>query len=243
MKIKLRYFIFIIFLLGAIFQSALCEENEIKFDTIPRNYIFFPKPFKPLDYSFHVGIGITKIPMQVVEEEISYSPMPLVDFRLGLPFDLSLYLKANSNYISNHGSVGLQWSDSIGNIFYSLGANTSAWFGHLQLDAIKLYTWGLIFSPNVSIGIDFGSLLFSTQLETQHHIFWTYAEKEFLGKLKKFDGGFAVRFCAEQPLWNQHWVALTLKLNYAKFNYQSWISYTTVDEYLFYPEFIFGFIL
>ncbi len=98
-------------------------------------------------------------------------------------------------------------------------------------------------NPQFTLGFDFGSMFFSTQFETQHHIFWTYAETEFLGKLKRLDGGFAVKFTAEQVLWNDNWISLSLKLNYAKFYYQSWLSYTTVDEYLFYPEFMFGFIL
>ncbi|OGU61241.1 MAG: hypothetical protein A2X64_06680 [Ignavibacteria bacterium GWF2_33_9] len=220
-----------------------CEDNDIKYDTIPRDFFFFPKSFEPLEFAVNLGIGITRLPVQVVEEEISYSPMPIFNMRLGLSQTISALMQINSNYISNHASIGFMKSYNFGDVYFSLGSEFSAWFGHIQLEAIKLKTWGMFMTPNAAVGFDFGSLFFSTQIESQHHVFWTYAENEFLGVLKKFDGGFAVKFCAEQPLWNKHWVALSLKLNYSKFFYQSWLSYSTVDEYLFYPEFNFGFNL
>lgn len=235
----------ILFLLIFLQNSAQlkAEEEKIKFDTIPRNYIFYPKSYEPGEFGFHMGLGITRLPEQVVEEEISFLPMPNIDFRIGISKKWSLLLDINANYISNYANIGLIRSHSLGNTAFSIGSNFSAWFGHLEIESFKMKTWGLIFSPNISLGFDFGSLFFSAQFETQHHLLWNYSDEEILGVLKKFDGGFAVRFTAEQPLWNNHWVALTLKLNYSKFYYQSWISYSTVDEYFFYPEFIFGFIL
>jgi hypothetical protein len=239
-KIK---FIFLIITITLTSLVAEASEAEIRMDTIPRDYFFYPKSFEPWELGFHIGLGITRLPEQVVEEEISFSPMPNFDFRMGISQNWSVLLELNANYLSNYGTVGFQRTKSFGNVAYSIGANFSSWFGHLELESIKMKTWGMILSPHFTIGIDFGSMLFSTQFETQHHVIWNYADKEFLGTLRKLDGGFAVRFCAEQPLWNDHWVALSLKLNYAKFYYQSWISYSTVDEYFFYPEFVFGFIL
>ena len=240
---KTNLHIIIILLIALNSNQLKSEYTKIEYDTIPRDFFFFPKAYDPLELGANFAIGVTRLPVQVVEEEISYSPMPILNLRLGLSKTLSALMQINSNYISNHASLGIMKSYSLGDIYFSLGTTFSAWFGHIQLDAIKLKTWGVYLTPNAGFGFDFGSLFFSTQFETQHHIFWTYAENQFLGVLKKFDGGFAVKFCAEQPLWNKHWVSLSLKLNYSKFYYQSWLSYSTVDEYLFYPEFNFGFTL
>ncbi len=113
-KSKLNILFFIQFFLLISSVNLLAEDEQILYDTIPREFFSFPKKYNSLETGYQIGIDITRLPVQVVEEEIAYSPMPTFDFRLGLPADLSLMLKLNSNYISNNASLGLQWSDTLG---------------------------------------------------------------------------------------------------------------------------------
>ena len=111
------------------------------------------------------------------------------------------------------------------------------------MDAIHLKSYGWILNPTILYGFEFKDFVLSTEFETQHSRMFTYSEDEFLGTLRDPDAGFAIRFNVEQPLWDNNSVSISIKLNYAKFYSQSWLTYNTVDEYLFYPEIIFGLIL
>jgi hypothetical protein len=125
----------------------------------------------------------------------------------------------------------------------SLGANYSLWYGRLKIEGINLESWGTMFTPNISAGLDFKQFLLSVELETQYCWIRTYAEDESIGTVKRPVAGFGVKIALEQPLWNNNWLTLALKLNYAKFYYQSWLTYSTIDEYFLYPELIVGFVL
>lgn len=190
-----------------------------------------------------VGLSVSNLPTAVVEEEISYSPMIMSNFRLGLPWDISMNLQFNTNYIANHGSLSFMRSFELFGVDMAAGAKYANWFGHLELDAIRLKSWGFILSPVISAGMDFDKFLVSAEIETQHSIIYTYSEDILLGTVKNPFSGVALKLAIEQPLWNDNWVLLALKLNYSKFYYQSWLSYSTVDEYFLYPEITFGFLL
>ena len=101
----------------------------------------------------------------------------------------------------------------------------------------------MILSPYVAVGLDFGDFLLSAQLETQTNRMWTQIDDKEIARKDHKIAGVALNLNLEQPLWHNHYVVLGVKLNYAKFFYQSWISYTTIDEYLLYPEFKFAFVL
>jgi hypothetical protein len=212
-------------------------------DSLSQKYIYYPGAFQKWDYRFMVGLSASKLPTAVVEEEISVSPMLMMNFRLGMPADMSFNFQLNSNYISTHGILGYQWALLKGRTPISIGAKAAAWMGHLELEAIRLKSWGMIISPYVSFGIDFDKFLLSAEFETQHSFMYTYSEEVLLGTIRNPQSGYGLRFTLEQPLWNDNWVLLSLKLNYAKFYYQSWLSFTTIDEYFLYPELIFGFVL
>ncbi|MFC2130426.1 hypothetical protein ACFLSQ_03225 [Bacteroidota bacterium] len=208
-----------------------------------RPVIFFPKAYNTWDVEVTAGVSLTKLPMAVVEEEINQSPMIESHFRIGIPSNLSITLEAKSNYIANYGSLGIQWSFLNNRLSAAIGGRFSAWFGHLELEAIRLKAEGMILSPYLTVGYDFDEYLLSIQIETQTYRMWTQIDERELGKLDDKLGGVAVNINVEQPLWHNHWVVMGVKLNYAKFFYQSWLSYSTIDEFLLYPEFKFGFVL
>lgn len=207
------------------------------------NYLIFPKPIQEGDFRFSIGIGVTRLPNQVVEEEINYSPTLQLDSRYGLTDNLSLIGSLNSNYITNNLNLGSFWSTASHHLYFSFGLQVSGWYSHLNVDAIKLNTYGFTFSPRISVGYNLFNFNTTFQIESHHHIFWNYLEKEYLGSTKIIDGGFSMNLVTEQTFIDNINTIIAMKFHYTKFYYQSWLAYSVIDEYLFYPEFYLGVIL
>lgn len=207
------------------------------------NYLIFPKPIKQGIYNFAIGIGVTRFPNQVVEEEINYSPTLNFDARFALTDKWYLVGSLTSNYITNNLSVGPFWSTSLNNFHFSVGLISSGWYSHLNVDAIKLNTYGITATPRILMGYNLFNFKATLQIESHHHIFWNYLEKEYLGSTKIWDGGFSVNLVTEQTFIDNINTIIGLRFHYTKFYYQSWLAYSVLDEYLFYPEFYFGVIL
>jgi hypothetical protein len=213
------------------------------YNVFSTDFIFSPKRYNKWDVGFSTGVSLAKIPTAISEEEINQSPMLFGYFRLGLPCNISTDIDFQSNYIANYGYISLFWTYEYYNFSLAFGGKFAGWFGHLDLEAIKLKAEGMVLSPFISCGYDFDDLKLSLQFETQTNRMWTQIDDRELGRFENELSGFAVALNIEQPLWHEHWVALRVRMNYTKFFYQSWLSYNTINEKLLFPEFIFGFNL
>lgn len=231
-----RIVLFILFLLKS--TLVIAQDSLYKYDSF-----YYPRAFNKWDYMFYTGLSVTRLPVVVVEEEISQSPMLNLGFRLGLPWSINYTMHFNTNYISNYSNFCFYKSIDIGRHTIAFGGKIAVWFGHLQMDAIHLKSYGWIINPTVLYGYDFEKFLLSVEIESQHSRMFTSSDDIFLGTIKEPASGFAIKFNIEQPLWKNHCITTSIKLNYAKFYYQSWLSFNTVNEYLLYPEIHFGFIL
>jgi hypothetical protein len=139
-------------------------------------------------------------------------------------------------------SLSVQKSIIDKKIAIAVGVNTSYWFGQLYQYVIRLKAFGAIANPYIAGGVHFKDIYLSLKLENQFSIMKTASEDEMLGRSAQPNSAYAVQFIIEQPLWKNNWVALGVKLNYSKFYYQAWLTYTAIDEYLLYPEYSFTFI-
>jgi hypothetical protein len=212
-------------------------------DTISKeNFIFFPGSYKKWDYKFSTGVSLTRLPNDIIEEEINSLPMLNGDFKMGLPKKFMLHSKINANYISNMFSIGLQKSIIDKKNALAMGINTSFWFGQLYQDVIRLRAIGFVFNPYIIGGIHFKDFYLSLKFENQFSTMKTFSDDAMLGTSRQPNSAYSLQFVIEQPLWNNHWVAMGVKLNYATFNYQSWLTYSAIDKYLLYPEYSFAFI-
>lgn len=233
--------IFLIFL--ALFAVSITDAADKAETDSSAKYYYSAKVRQPWDLEYIVGLSVSHLPSIVVEEEISQSPMLILGARMGLPYNLDFALSFQSNYIANYGLSELYWNLIDHKFSLSFGAKFALWFGHLEMDAIHLKSYGGILYPSIKMSYDFDKYVISSEFESQHSKMATFSEDEFLGTIREPSAGFAARFTIEQPLWGNQIVALSLKLNYAKFYYQSWLSFNTIDEYLFYPEILFAFEL
>lgn len=191
--------------------------------------------------SYSVGLSVTLLPQEIVEEEINYSPTLSFNVRYGLFDKWSLVGTFNRNYITNKLDWGLNWNNSLyQTIYYSVGLFASGWYTHINIDAIKSNTFGISLKPQVSFGYALDKIKFSTQFESHHHIFWNYLEKEYLGSNKIYYSGASINLITEQRFMKNVDLAIALRFHYTKFHYQAWIAYSILDEYLFFPELYFG---
>lgn len=213
-------------------------------DTIPdRKYFFYPKQTSVWQGRFFLGFSFTKLPYDIVEEEVSTSPMFISGYRLNFPKKLSLDLQFNTNYIATIGTMGIQWAFLNQRLSMALGGKSSVWFGHLELDAIHLKTMGIVLTPYLKVGMDFRDFLITASFDTQFSYMKTSSEDVLLSEYYLPYSGYSAFFALEQSLWKNNWVALGVKLNYASFYYQTWLSYSALNKYLLYPEFSLCFIL
>ncbi|MEI6752233.1 MAG: hypothetical protein WCK78_03605 [Paludibacter sp.] len=232
MKIKITLFLLLIV------QQFIVSQDIVKSSP----FIFYPGAYQKREYKISTGISMTRLPNQIVEEEINTLPMINADFRLGLPLKIELHSQLNTNYISNMFSFGLQKNIIDGKIGLAVGANASLWYGQLHQEVIRLDAFGGILNPYIIGGIRFNDVYLSLKVENQYGIMKTFSEGVSLGKSSQPNSAYSFLFTIEQPLWNNHWVALGFKLNYAKFNYQSWLTYSAINQFLLYPEYSFKYI-
>lgn len=234
----MRVAVLILFVISNFVVSASIDTSKTA------DFINYPALMESWDYSIAIGASVTSLPIEVVEEEINRSPIIRFDSRLGLPARFSTSFRFYSNYLVNSGTLGFDFNLFDSKASANLGVDGSMWFGHLNLDAIQLKARGLTVSPNLSLGVRFEDLLLSSKFEVQFASIWTDdGEEAPLGRKRYPDKGLAMQLNLEQPLWNNNWTLLALKLNYTKFYYQTWLSYNSLDEYLLYPEIIFAFVL
>jgi hypothetical protein len=236
----------LIFLLLTMYLSSANEKSD---ENIESNEVsdtksyYFPKVTKQYEFNFTAGLSITFLPIAVVEEEINSSPLINLGMKMSLSDDIYSVIDFGSNYIANIGSFGVYYNIINRDLTIGLGVRGAIWFGHLDFAGFKLKSTGAIFSPELHAGIDLGSMKLSSSFEVENNYLYTTSDDKKLGEWIQKLSGFTFRINLEQPLWKDHWVSTSIKLNYNKFYYQSWLSFTNVEEYLLYPEFSFGFNL
>lgn len=232
--------------LVVVFSILFFCMNKLAFcaDGIRENkrYICYPNAYKPWKPTFCTGVSVTRLPTEIVESEVNTSPVITLAYRQGMPWKLSSEIKFISNYVSNLGSFSLYRTIIDQRFSLSIGGIVSVWFGHLDFPEIKLKSFGVIYAPTISAGYDFHKFLVTLTGEMNYGFMDTSSDDKLLGTFNQPRSLYSLKISVEQPLWNNHSVVLSLKNNYAKFYYQSWLSYSTIKEYLYYPEFSVGFI-
>ncbi len=207
------------------------------------HFLHYPSAYHRWEFAFMSGISLAKLPVVISENEISHSPMLRLDFRIGLPYEIFAMAEISTNYISNLAGLSFGWTFFEEPIAIAVGTKISGWFGHLELDNEDFSSRGWILSPFITAGIKFEDIYTSFTVESQHSRYYTFSQNEFIGLVRDNFAGIAAQLKLEQPLWSDNYVLLGIKVTYSKFFYQSWLSYSTNNDLLIYPEIFFGIIL
>jgi hypothetical protein len=209
-----------------------------------RPYIYFPEKIPEYSLNSSIGITIARLPRPIVEEELDQSPMLDFHLRFGLPYNLSLFGRINTIGITNHISAGATWSYSINRLSFSLGNTTAYWFGWANFYDFDVRAYGIIDYPELSIGYDFEKILLTLRTESEYLI----SMKRYSGTIQTKSNqsrmmGLNIGLFSEQLLRKKSWITLGFKLHYTRYFYQSWISFSTLDQWFWTPEIILSYNL
>lgn len=217
-------------------SSRQAERNDSS-----REFICFPKALAPWKFVKTVGFTLAYIPKLISEEEINHSPLLDVNMRLGFPYNFSALARVSTIGITNHFLVGGQWSHSIDTFSFALGFDFAYWFGFFRRPDFDVVASGTMDYPFIAFGFDFDDFFVSIKAEAQIVTFSeTFVGDASVGGIERELAGFSVTYSLEQPFWKNTYVMQGVRISYTKFFYQSWISFSTIDRYVLYPEFIIG---
>lgn len=206
--------------------------------------LLYPAPLRTWEWQRSVGLSLTTLPKEIVEEELNQSPALDLRSRLGLPFGFSADARLLVQVLTNHIAIGGCWSHAFGPFAFSLGDDAAFWFGFLTIEGFNNSANGWLNYPYASVGYDFGPFRLTVRGEMLLVLSYrTYAGDNLLASDKNGFGGFAGSVILEQPFWKDTHVTLGFKASYLKYFYQSWFTFETFNRYLFIPELSVGFIL
>ncbi len=229
--------IFFLIAIRLISSPAFASDKDI-------DNIIFPGISQFPDNDLFVGVSMTILPRAIVDDEIRQVPVIDIRSRLWLPCNFSANIEISSVYIANQARAGIAFNYSYRNTSFSLGTDIAYWYGFARLDGFDTEAFGWILYPKFAAGIKFDDLFLTLSSEL---IIITSRETIFGGTTinnqKNEFSGFAIALAIEQPFWGNNDFLISGKLNFARSLYQSWLTFTTFDKLMLYPEFSVGFLL
>jgi len=204
------------------------------------DYIFYPESKHKFDFTQNIGIGIVILPRSVFEDAFSQIPILNYNARLDLPFNLILSGKFSTILFSNNLSTGILWNYKYHN--FNLGAFTELglWYGFYNSEGIDLGSRGWTFFPGVVVAYNFKDVYLTIKFNLMYQSQVTVAGENRIGKTFNGYTGYSVSIISEQNFLDNSVFSLELKLNYTTFHNITWLSYSTFDNLILYPELTFG---
>lgn len=203
-----------------------------------------PHPIPSGQLRTAVGATITILPRVVAEEELRQVPMLNLELRYGLWLGFAATGRVSSNVITNLASVGAEWRGRLGRFSASAGYSVAYWYGFAAFEGFDVDAQSWLTFPALTAGFDFDDFHLSGRAELQFVTSRSSATEGIeTGSDRNVLGGYAFTAAIEQPFWGTTSAIVGLKVYYSRSMYQSWLAFSTFNEYLFYPEFQFGVIL
>jgi hypothetical protein len=225
--------------------SCLSMAQEFT-DTLQNPRMYFPYPMGERHWRTSIGLVFTTTPQDITEEV--RVRVPAGDLHLLRNLNSHFYLDGQLKFqvIQNHLSVGIRWAHPISPRFsISVGNDFGFWFGILKLEAFNNRGYGWLTYPNISLGYRFRKdvlLTFKTEAIYNLH-YSSYAGGQEISYDRNKLSGVGFSWVVEQPFYKKTHVTLGIRALYTDFNWQFWSLHATFDRRIFYPQFIFGFIL
>lgn len=208
----------------------------------PGVYVIFPKSFPSFDFHFSVGMSMSELPQKIVEDVFDQIPMLDVKSRFQLPYNIGITADFNTNVFTNLLRFGPNYSFTSDKFSAGLGSDFLVWYGFYNSSDFDISVFGWGYSPYILAGYDFEDFYITIRADIKIKAQNTYMRKVEYTKNSPKYSGVSLSAAVEQPLWGNNYFVIGFSGHYTKFFYKSWISFSTFDEYLFYPEFFAGFI-
>jgi hypothetical protein len=228
------------FLLAALF--IYCEVYGQSDGMSNRKFIFFPKEKSIGELNYFTGLSMAQLPTKIVEDVFDQVPMVELRMSYGLPYNFIARAEINSNILTNQLVISPSYSLSANRFSFNAGNEFLLWYGFFNSDGFDVSVLGWGYSPFVSAGYDFDDFYLSIKAEANIKAQNSYMKSlHYKENIPKFVG-YTFTLVVEQPLWGNNNFALGFRAYYTNFFYKSWISFSTFEQYTFYPEFFAGFV-
>ena len=192
-----------------------------------------------------LGLSMANLPEDVIEsDDLFYAPLFAYYFKIGIPANFLVEASANSNIVTYHISLGAKWSYTIDKFSLAPGYDVAFWFGGLRHFGFNSKVRGWIHYPNLTFGYEFSTFTVSVKSELILITFLREFQEELeIARDRNFYSGFAITTVIEQPLWSDNFLLVGLKINYTRFYYLQWATFSRFNRFFFIPELIVGFVL
>lgn len=218
------------------FDAALPSSPGIR-------YFYEPYPLDPGSGVFQIGASFSLLPYPDAEQEM---PIPAVDFqyKLGIMENVSLVSTFSTCYFSNLLHAGLQWNTHFGRFSLGLADHIGFAYGFITRENLfdDVQGFALVDMMILRMGFRFEECCFSASFVTTYMI----NSKSFVNGIQAPPGplntlnDYYCTLVLEQPFLRSLQLSIGMSLGYARTPYQTWMLYSTVDEWLFVPEFFFA---
>lgn len=208
------------------------------------SYYYHHEPW-PLPVGRNVitaGLLLTMLPGPLVEDEI---PVPAVELQLrrGLAPNISMIASISTNVVSTIANLGAQWNAREGRFSWGVGANALGFLGWLSIEGQfdNNVAFAIAVLPYLKAGFRFDDFSVSSTFAASYSLYAgsDIADSKTEGPTGSWnDFYYAIAF--EQPFLSTMRVSFGMSVMFSRTPYQSWITYNTIDQYMFLPSFFFG---
>jgi hypothetical protein len=205
----------------------------------------FPERIRPGQIKSVVSLSMSSLPEDVIEtDDLFYAPLFAYYFRVGIPANFLVEASLNSNFVTYHISLGTKWTYALEKFSFAPGYDVAFWFGGLRQFGFDSRVRGWIHYPNLTLGYEFKTFTASVKGELILVTFLRELQDDLeIARGRNFYSGFAITTAIEQPLWSDNFLLLGLKINYTKFYYPQWATFSRFNRFFFIPELLIGFVL
>lgn len=206
-------------------------------------YFYEPFPMEPGSGVFQIGGSFSLLPHPDAEQEV---PIPAVDFQYkrGLFDNVSVVGTFSTVYFSNLIHAGIQWNMHHNRFSWGLANHLGLAYGFITrenlFDNVEGYAW--VDMMILRLGFRFDEFVCSCSFVATYIM----NSRSFVNGIQAPPGpqntmnDYYCTLVVEQPFLKSLQLSIGMSLGYARTPYQTWMLYSTVDEWLFVPEFFFA---
>lgn len=206
-------------------------------------YFYEPYPMEPGSAVFQIGGSFSLLPHPDAEQEV---PIPAVDFQYkrGLFNNVSVVGTFSTVYFSNLIHAGLQWNAHHNRFSWGLANHIGLAYGFITrenlFDNVEGYAW--VDMMILRLGFRLDEFVCSCSFVATY----VMNSRSFVNGIQAPPGpqntmnDYYCTLVVEQPFLKTLQLSIGMSLGYARTPYQTWMLYSTVDEWLFVPEFFFA---
>lgn len=207
------------------------------------SYFYEPYPLEIGASVFQIGASASMLPLPIAEQEFPY-PMVDVQYKRGLMKNISFVASFSTIAILNLFHSGLQWNINSGRFSFGLANHVGGAFGIMPEDVNfdKVMGWSTFDMAIVRFGYRFDDFSLSTSFVTTY-VFESSSRVNYITSSlgpKNTLNDFFCTIAVEQPFLKNAHISVGFSLGFAKTPYQSWMSYNTLEQWFFVPEFFFS---